>query len=74
MMLKNFNAQKASNAAVIYHFRTYAPTHALTRRERLHRSRRGGMYFFSRARKSTKKARFGRAYCRMTRGKKGEEG
>ena len=42
MMLKSFNAQKAINAAVICHFCTYAPTHALGRDDGLHRSRRGG--------------------------------
>jgi len=61
---------KGGDAAVIYNFRIYAPTHAFERDDGLHRSRRGGMYFLSCAKESTKEARFGRAYCRMTRGDK----
>jgi len=41
---------KESNAAVIGIFRAWAATHALGRRDRLHGSRRGGMFFLSRAR------------------------
>ena len=63
MMLKSFNAQKASNAAVIYHFRTYAPTHAFARDDGLHRSRRGGMFFLSRARERTKERTTLRLFC-----------
>ena len=67
MMKKFLMRKKQSMPPPVQKFRIYAPTHALERRDRLHGSRRGGTYFFSRARKSTKKARFGRAYCRMTR-------
>ena len=43
-------------------FRIYAPSHAFGRRDRLNGSRRGGMFFLSRARERTKEAHYAAAF------------